>query len=163
MTHGLPFNIWVPLPDVADSVACLTTAHTTIQRYQALELVEHLLGISEADSMLPADYERTNLIDHPVVDMWRGHTLLVAEIGLVCSDKWASHTLEKDPLNTFLGELQQLAVTEEADFGKPRWWGDVDVHLSHQTALLVANPVHYVRHFHPETNKHLVYPKSAYA
>lgn len=160
----MPFNIWLPLPSVADSVSCLSNADLGIQRYQVLELVEHLLGIDKDASALPVDFERTELHDHPVVDMWRGHVVQLCEIGMVSSEEWSQRNKVADPVFGKIQEWQQLAVTESASFELPCWFGDIDVHLGHQGELLRMDLNHYANHFHPQMiSHHLSYPKSAFA
>lgn len=158
------FNIWLPLPSVADSVSCLSNADLGIQRYQVLELVEHLLGVDRDASAIPADYDRTELRDHPIVDMWQGHVLQLCEVGLTSSDEWSQRNKLTDPLNERLLEWQTLGLTEAASFTMPCWFGDIEVHLGHQGELLRMDLNHYANHFHPEMIKHhLIFPKSAYA
>ena len=154
---------WLPLPSYKDSIECLSREHLILQRLNILEIMEEFHAIPEEDSALPGDYDSHDLDGHPVLDMWKGHEVQLVELGLQTCEHYVKLTGKEDPLYQRLANHQEWATSEDADFSKPRWLGDVDFHLSHQSELLRRDREHYVAYFTEDRDRKLIWPQSQYA
>lgn len=161
----MTFQVWLPYPDVTNSVQCLSQVHLSLQRYYILEMMEVFHAIPEDSTALPDDYDPHHLAgsDHPILDQWIGYELTLCEIGLTACEEWQMRRGHQDPMYDKIRFHLECATTEDADFGKPNWWGDVEFHLSHQAALLREDKSHYKGYFLCDGDKGLVYPTSRYA
>lgn len=155
---------WLPLPDFRESVSRLSMAHLSLQRLHVLELIEELHEVAPDQSALPVDYEHTNLSEHPLVDMWRGYEAAVCQYGLFACDEWGMRRGKRDPYyEPIMAHLECETEAVNAGIGKPNWFGDIDFHLSHQSALLLADFSHYSGAFLADTSRVLMWPKSDHA
>lgn len=71
---------------------------------------------------------------------WQGHEAQLAEYGLVLCEEAETRSLNptaKDEL-----EFHQLAA-ESGGLLKPEWFGNVNLHTSHQSRLLRSDPAYY--------------------
>lgn len=162
----MTFQIWLPLPNEVDSLKALSDEDLTELRFSILEVVEALHSVPEEDSKLPPDWQPHRLIqaDHPILESWEGYVTFLCEYGLQACEAWAERNDAGDPVYAYLAIHMEMSVGEESDMGKPNWWGDVNVHLSHQRALLDLNREHYKQHFLEDDGpRQLLYPVSRYA
>jgi hypothetical protein len=161
----MDFQVWLPFPDEIESLRCLNQVHLNSLRYNILELMETYHLVSQSDSKLPSNYERHPLIeaDHPILDQFVGFELWLAEYGLKACEEWQFRRGKHDPLYDHISMHLELAAGEDADMGKPNWFGEIDFHLSHQAALLREDESHYKGYFLVDRKKNLIIPRSTYA
>lgn len=75
---------------------------------------------------------------------WQGHETQLAEYGIVLCEEAETRSLNpsaKDEL-----EFHQLAA-ESGGLLKPAWFGNVNLHTSHQSRLLRSDPTYYGVYF----------------
>lgn len=157
--------IWLPLPSYADSLKSLSNLHLESMCIETAVLMEHFLSVCDDDSVLPPTLRWG--ADKELVDMWQGYEMQLCELGLQAVEEFQHrhikpHNREIDFAAAFTQYLE-WATNEESDMGKPNWFGDVDVHLSHQAALVRKDPDHYKQFFKVDENMPLVWPVSRHA
>jgi hypothetical protein len=88
--------------------------------------------------------------NHPVVLMWRGYAEALGRYGITCCHVWTELGFGDTCSLTITRDLQAAGIDtirtqpELAAAGAlPAWLGDESVHLSHQSALVRKDPVHY--------------------
>lgn len=104
---------FAPYPDLEQTVRVLDYRRLGKQRVEAYQIWRTLTGLSNGWR------------SHPAVKMWRGHECFLAVYCNACIDEWIARGYK----NT----MKHLPHC-----GKPRppkWWGNPDVHLSHQASL----------------------------
>jgi len=72
---------------------------------------------------------------HPAVHMWDGHVAALCDYGEAVCDEWISRGY-KDSLKPQMRALRELALASDSSNLKPDWWGDEELHVSHQSNLL---------------------------
>lgn len=150
---------WLPLPSFENSIAALHINELKMQRLHVIELLEFFHDPEE--SSLPLLYEDHGLTDdHSLVQMWRGYELQLIEYGMELCEKYGSIRGKPDPLLAKLSVHLDWANTDDSPMTKPNWFGDIDFHLSHQSALLKINNNHYGKFFLWDGDRPLIYPKS---
>jgi len=154
---------WLPLPDFKDSVVSLHIEELTRQRYDVLQLCEFFHGVEPSNTQMP-DHIVLDHMSQSIVNMWTGYELQLIEYGLACCDEWAVRIdVETDPFTEKLALHLDWAQSDDAEMGKPNWFGDVEFHLSHQAALRKIKPKWYGRLFLNDGDRSLVWPVSDYA
>lgn len=119
-------QVFVPFPDIKQSVQCLDNKQLGNQIYQKCLTIA-----------------RGKWPNHPVSKMWYNHTYFLCQYAfagleeLSYRGKYYADTFDK---------LHQIAI-KCRDTGPPIWWGDMRVHLSHQYSLLRKDPDHYKEYF----------------
>lgn len=152
---------WLPLPSFADSVSVLSDEHLDIQRVHVLELLEYF---HEPEvSQLPFFYEGHELNPQsPIVLMWVGYELQLAEYGLQACEEQALRKDKDDPFFAKINKHMEWALNDDSVLSKPNWFGNVDFHLSHQAELLREDRRHYEQHFLHDGDREMIWPKSDY-
>ncbi len=79
------------------------------------------------------DYSWKN---HPAVKMWRGHLGALSEYGIAICNEWRARGYQDNQLPFFLER-------REANCPMPKWLGNPEFHLSHQSNLIRKLPSHY--------------------
>lgn len=121
---------FVPYPDYYMSALVLDRQRLGKQRVETLQILNALAGISKGWT------------NHPAVRMWRGHENALVEYGVVVCTEWT----ERGYVDTCADKIKALWRPDESREA-PDWWGQVDVHLSHQSNLVRKAPKHYRRFF----------------
>lgn len=152
---------WLPLPSFKDSIRVLNMEHLGLQRYHVLEVMEYFHDVEV--SQLPGDYEPHDLRDHPIIEMWAGYELQLCEYGLEACEEWQLRRGKRDSFYEKLSYHLEWATTEDALMHKPNWFGDVELHLSHQAALLRADRTYYSSQFLADGDRAMVWPRSDHA
>jgi Pyrimidine dimer DNA glycosylase len=87
---------------------------------------------------------------HPAVRMWRGHLEALGRYALTCCAVWGESgfadtcavTLATDLREAGVGLIRSQSELEHAR-GLPRWLGEPEFHLAHQSALVRKDPEFY--------------------
>lgn len=120
---------FLPFPDYAASAQALDGPRLGKQRVENLQIMKALLvggGWS----------------NHPAVKMWRGHEAALLDYQRACCHEW---TAIRGHTDTCLSKT--IALFEE--HGRPglpeppAWFGNPDVHISHQSNLIRKDPERY--------------------
>ena len=74
--------------------------------------------------------------------MWDGHEGALCEYGISICNKWISLGY-KDSLK----ERFEVGLLFAKNRNKPKWWGDKEVHISHQSKLVQKKPDYYREYF----------------
>lgn len=154
---------WLPLPDFRQSLASLHDEDLERVRWNVLYLLEKFHDVEQTE--LPMHYRATvtRLVVHsPIWQMWQGHEVQLAEYGLEACEEFSVRHHGPDPVYELIQFHQESAISENNDMGKPVWFGDVDFHLGHQSALLKLRPAFY-RGVFIDSSHPLVWPRSAHA
>lgn len=126
-------QIFLPYPDIKESVCCLDNTHLAKQRQEALQIWNFLQPYKSTHSWA----------SHPAVCMWRGYELALLTIGAISCLEYAKRG-HKDILGAnYVTKLEQFSITPSAtiaDIPLPRWWNDDRLHNSHRSLLLSRNP-----------------------
>ena len=82
--------------------------------------------------------------NHPAVLMWAGSELFLVRYGLAMCDVWIDRGYN-DSLWPKIKRFEQsfLAGSDSPPF----WWGDPELHISHQSNLVRKLPDHYKQYF----------------
>lgn len=155
--------IWTPLPNFIDSLKTFSNSTLYAQRIHIVNLMDVIHEVQESE--LPKHLRVTYITpDSPVYLMWVGYEMQLCEYGLQACEEFERRNLV-DEFNLYEMTSHHLdwATGEEADMGKPNWFGDVDVHLSHQAALIRFDPDHYRKYFKVDESLPVVWPRSRYA
>ena len=115
---------FLPLPDFADSVACLDRQRLGKQRVEAIQILRTLQGKS------------FGWANHPAVRMWHGYESALALYGLTTCDEW----LSRGYIDNCRGEFAAV-LKNNADM--PFWFGNEAFHRSHQSNLVRKLVTHY--------------------
>jgi len=157
--------IWLPLPSYTDSLKSLSSLHLETLCIDTALLMEHFLSVCNDDSALPPSLHWS--IDNHLAAMWQGYEMQLCELGLQAVEEFQHRNIK--PHNDYVDfaaaftRCLEWATNEESDMSKPNWFGDVDVHLSHQAALVRKDPDHYKKLFRVDENMPLVWPVSRHA
>lgn len=145
-------DILIPIPDFVESSAVFTEDEL---KYQVRNISRALNALHEV-SHLP-------LLKDPMVKMWKGHEVMLAEYGITLAEEFLSREMatEKSQVVADLNNIEWHmgnATAGEFSMEKPPWFGDLRVHQSHQSELLRINKEHYGQHFHTPENLPRFYP-----
>ena len=153
---------WLPYPSFRESAVVLSDSHLQQQRLHVLELLEKFHTVEHSE--LPDGYGRHVFTESsPIMRMWKGYEVQLAEYGLEVCEEHAVRTRREDPLYGKIFFHLEAAIGEGVDMGKPNWWGNADFHHGHQTALFVRDKRHYNQHFKVDFQAQLIWPASAHA
>ena len=138
-------NIFVPVTDFTEIAECLDDRRLNRQRSDVTAVLRKLMDESAED-------------DHPLVKMWRGNERFLCRYGLaICMEHQARGNS---------GQTAQKILEYRNEFGvetdvEPEWWGRDEVHDSHKSYLVRAQPSHY-RQFWPEIADDIpmIFPRS---
>lgn len=129
---------FLPHPDFAVSVRSLDQKRLGKQRVEVIQVVR---------ALTVADYAWRN---HPAALMWRGHEEALGRYGLESCEAWLALGFGDTCAATIAADLRAAGITSvrsQAELAAadelPRWLGDPDLHLSHQSALVRKDPGFY--------------------
>lgn len=114
-------NTFLPYPDFAKSARVLDYRRLGKQRVECLQLLNALSGKTKG------------WVNHPAAKMWRGYEMALAAYKNACILEWISRGYK----NTM--ELSVIITP----YTLPPWFGDPDLHESHQSNLLRKDPKFY--------------------
>ena len=157
-------QVWLPLPSFRDSLRTLSDEQLRVQRIDIIRLMDSFHEVQESE--LPRELTSRVSAQSPIYKMWRGYEMQLCEYGLHACEEWNNRAPVKKEAYDFYRMISNhldWATGEESDMGKPNWFGDVDVHISHQAALVRLNPDHYRKYFKVDEGLPLVWPVSRYA
>jgi len=118
---GSKMMTFLPFPDIETSLRSLDYRRLGKQRVEAYQIWRTLKGLSHGWK------------NHPAVKMWRGHECYLALYHNACIDEWI--------LRGYVNNMKHLPHCSKPC--PPRWWGNKDVHMSHQASLNRKQPSHY--------------------
>lgn len=129
---------FLPYPDFERSARSLDAKRLGKQRVECLQIVRGLT--------VPGYGWR----HHPAVKMWRGHLEALGRYTLTCCEVWVEGERADSCAATVTVDLRAAGVTDirgQAELAAaddlPRWLGDPDFHLAHQSALVRKDPDFY--------------------
>lgn len=129
---------FLPYPDFTLSAKALDTKRLGKQRVEALQVVRALTR------------PRYGWTSHPAVLMWRGFEEALGRYGLTCCAVWLERGFVDTCAATIVADLDAAGVSDvraedevRAAAAVPPWLGDDEFHLSHRSALIRKDPVHY--------------------
>ena len=70
--------------------------------------------------------------NHPATRMWRGFETALLDYGIAICDEWIARGYNDTMRERFIGERAK----RDADAVLPPWFGDDQIHLSHQSNLV---------------------------
>ena len=118
---------FLPLPDFAQSAACLDMRRLGKQRVEAKQILLCLEG-----------GRKTGWKNHPAVLMWEGYEGALTQYGVAVCTEWIERGY-KDSLKPFFEERMAPFVLVDL----PPWWNSDAFHASHRSNLLRKDPEHY--------------------
>lgn len=158
-------QVWLPLPSFKDSLRTLSNDHLRKQRVDVIRLMDAFHEVQESE--LPKEYRARVYPTDAIYRMWQGYEMQLCEYGLQACEEWKNRVHSNDShepdFYKMISDHLDWATGEDSDMGKPNWFGDVDVHLSHQAALTRLDPDHYRKFFRVDESLQLVWPVSRYA
>jgi hypothetical protein len=119
-------NTFLPYPSFRSSASVLDRARLGKQRIECKQILRALLG------------ETHGWVNHPAVQMWRGHEHALCNYAIVVCKEWIARNYKDAQLAWFEGKLGALPCT-----GSPLWLGDSAFHASHRSNLLRKDPAWY--------------------
>jgi hypothetical protein len=145
---------WLPYPSFQDSVKVLDISTLSAQRLDVLCILDvihqsNTAGVSDE----PAAPAR-------LVAMWEGYEPQLCEYGIEVCEEWARRGYEPDGTQSNLEWHLDMATSGEYTLEKPPWFGDIQVHHAHQSALLRKFPDHYSVYFDVADDLEMVWPGS---
>lgn len=81
-------------------------------------------------------------IHHPATKMWAGYELALLEYGLAVVDEWR-HRGYKDSMFDWFAYERLTRYIKGEEFDVPKWFGNEQFHLSHQSNLIRKDPEFY--------------------
>nr|WP_216659162.1 MSMEG_6728 family protein [Nocardioides sp. zg-1230] len=142
---------FLPHPDFEASARALDQKRLGKQRVETIQVVR---------ALTVADYGWAN---HPAALMWKGYEEALGRYGFVCCEVWVESGFGDTCAATIAADLAAAGVTTvrtQADLAEagalPPWFGDADLHRSHQSALVRKDPEFYRPQF-PEVPDDLPY------
>jgi len=121
---------FLPFSSFSESAACLDRQRLGKQRVECLQILQTLTG------------EKTGWRNHPAVKMWAGHEGALCLYGLEICEEWIS----KGYKDTCADRIRNIMSTQQ-NFDLPKFVGDGDFHLSHQSNLVRKMPDYYKAKF----------------
>lgn len=115
---------FLPYPDFAESAKVLDDKRLGKQRIEVLTLI------------------RGGWKNHPASKMWRGYEYFLGSYGLFICVEWIERGYKDSCLDKIFKETIKFPKTDP-----PKWLGNKDFHLSHQSNLLRKNSAHYAKYF----------------
>jgi len=140
---------FLPYPDYIESAKVLDRQRLGKQRVEVVQILDVLHLVTPG-----ARYR-----NHPVMDMWRGHEPQLCEYGITICEEWKSRGYTDKCQENIEWHLD-CATAGEFTMDKPRWFGDMDFHKSHQSNLLRKDREHYMGYFEVPDDLPYVWPKA---
>jgi hypothetical protein len=95
--------------------------------------------------------------NHPIVKMWKEYPDALLVYGIAICAEWQNRGYKDTMLARFDTILAgRISMGLSINIKHPRWLGDADFHLSHQSNLVRKNPVYYRKYF-PDVPDNLSY------
>ena len=136
---------FLPYPSFALTAKVLDNKRLGKQRVETLQILNALTN---------PNYGWQN---HPAVKMWRGHKFTLITYGLAICDEWIERGF-KDTCRNKINEFWRDATAEDStEHAIPRFIGNNNFHLSHQSNLIRKSPEHYREYFGNEVPDNLPY------
>lgn len=128
-------QIYLPYPDFEGCALILSDEHLKIQRLHVHQALRILHG------------RRSGWSRHTLLQMWRDNELALTVYGLTLSNEWLRRGHFDKGFHSILDAYSQDIDWELRPDEMPQWWGIPELHISHQSALLRIDPVHYRKWF----------------
>lgn len=124
---------FVPFTDSVHTARSLDRQRLGKQRVESQQILQTLVGDS------------SGWANHPAVKMWRGHERFLANYTIDVILEWRSRGYRDTRMPVIIALAERFPISSTTP---PSWWGDVNVHGSHQASLLRKDRTHYQRVFH---------------
>lgn len=121
---------FLPVPDFVRTAEILDMRRLGKQRVETKQILRALTGLSKG------------WVNHPAVKMWRGHEYALTKYGLAMCLEWRKRGY-KDTLLDYFMEQRKIYVDNVEGNYLPRWFGNQEFHISHQSNLIRKRPFHY--------------------
>jgi hypothetical protein len=126
---------WLPYADFVESVGALDTPEVNQLRYTAVKILDIIHQVHDRHQV----WEK-----HPSVLMWKGHEVSLCEYGLIaCEEMMSRRPHVTNETEHRLHTHMEWATDGRFSMEKPPWFGDTELHISHQSNLLRHNPEFY--------------------
>jgi hypothetical protein len=122
---------FLPFPSFADSAAALDVVRLGKQRVETFQLLR-------ANTVPGYGWRH-----HPAAKMWTGHLPALVSYGLAMTDAWIATGRADTVREKLLAFAPEVDGVAQDDLDLPRWLGDPDFHLSHQSNLVRKDPEFY--------------------
>lgn len=153
---------WMPLPNFKESAESLSDTDLAKQVADALRVIEELHEIPLAESKLAPEYRTQEpLVPVEAARMWKGCEIQLCEYALEMAEEASVRQGKKNQYMDAISEHLEWATGEDSFMGKPSWFGDIELHLSHQAALLRKDPDFYRARFTADPEMSLRWPVHA--
>jgi hypothetical protein len=107
----------------------------------------------EVIQLLRACLENSGWKNHPATKMWKNYESGLVEYGLIICQEWQKRGYKDSCLKKIMDIQYQYNLYSTA---RPKWLGNKDFHISHQSNLLRKDEEYY-RKFFPDTPNNLPY------
>jgi len=77
-------------------------------------------------------------VNHPAVQMWKGHEYQLLKYAIAITEEWISRGYNDSLLPFFRTEIETFGMCK-----KPTWMGNKKFHNSHKFMLMKKDPEHY--------------------
>lgn len=84
---------------------------------------------------------------HPAVKMWRGHRGALLKYTEAFNEEWRSRRGKDHGGYLNLVRIATEYFIHPSEYHMPEWWGDPELHRSHQSNLVRKLPEHYQKYF----------------
>lgn len=119
---------FLPYPSFSMSAMVLDRQRLGKQRVEAVQILNTLLGFSDA-------WE-----NHPAVRMWAGYESALVSYGYAVCDEWRGRGYQDNMWSKF---KEFSNIIRSATCTLPDWMGNKEFHLSHQSNLVRKWPEYY--------------------
>ncbi len=89
------------------------------------------------------DGQTKGWVNHPATRMWRGYEYALTHYGLAICKEWTDRGYNDTLTDFFIEEARKAIVQKKNSVGLPKWLGQPDFHLSHQSNLVRKAPEYY--------------------
>jgi hypothetical protein len=136
---------FVPYPNIQKTALCLDDKRLGKQRVECFQILNTLHKRAYTPSDVYFSWK-----NHPAVLMWEGYEGFLNVYSIAMCEEW-----KKRGFKDSISEKFQAPITYE----KPWWWGEKELHLSHQSKLLSKKYDHYTNFFSEVTpNLEYIWP-----
>jgi hypothetical protein len=130
---------FLPVPDFQTSAEQLDWRRLGKQRVEAKQILRALHGTSKG------------WLNHPITKMWQGYEGSLCVYGQIMCIEWTNRGYEDN-----LFEYFWLMSSYYPNDTLPPWFGNYELHRSHQSNLVRKDPDHYRQHY-PDVPDNLPY------
>jgi hypothetical protein len=135
-------NTFLPYPNYYESAEVLDMRRLGKQRVETLQLLNANLGLT------------VGWRNHPCAVMWRNHDGALAMYGVAICKVWTDRGYKDTVRDKLLKLIDEHDLT--TSMHQPRWLGNEQLHLSHQSNLVRKDPIYYRQYF-PDVSDNLPY------